>query len=166
MEEISKLNGMDFSFNPNQIDIEMQIELDSTFQTWSELVAVFNRYKIEVNSLEEHIILRIMEEPKNKIVLPQFFTISGFVKDSSSSENLIGTSLAVIETGKGAISNSYGFFSIRMEEGDYELVFSFIGYNSLKKSISLHSDINLEIELSESSNEIEEVVIILVYMVM
>lgn len=160
MEEISKVNGFEFSFNPNHIDENMKIDLKKTELTWNELIKVFNQYKIDINTLEEHIILRILEEAEIAIKLPRYFTISGFAKDSLSNENLIGTSLVVIETGKGAISNSYGFVSITLEEGEYELIYSFIGYGSIQKRVSLHSDIKMDIHLSESSNELEEVVIV------
>ena len=56
------------------------------------------------------------------------FTISGYIKDSLSSETLIGASLIVQGQTKGVNSNSYGFYSITLPQGKYRITCSFIGY--------------------------------------
>jgi outer membrane receptor protein involved in Fe transport len=56
------------------------------------------------------------------------FTISGFIKDSLNGETLIGASVAVQGKTKGISSNQYGFYSITLQEGEYVLICSFIGY--------------------------------------
>ena len=58
------------------------------------------------------------------------YTISGYVQDESSGENLIGVSIYDKETFKGTASNQYGFYSLTIEEGDYAIIFSFIGFKT------------------------------------
>ena len=40
------------------------------------------------------------------------FTISGYVQDNASGENLIGVSIYEKESFKGTASNQYGFYSL------------------------------------------------------
>ena len=43
-------------------------------------------------------------------------TISGYIQDESSGENLIGVSIYDKENYKGTASNQYGFYSLSIEE--------------------------------------------------
>ena len=46
-------------------------------------------------------------------------TINGYVKDSASGESIIGASITV--DGKAVGSNQYGFYSITLDTGEYDL---------------------------------------------
>ncbi len=84
------------------------------------------------------------------------YTISGSIKDKSG-ESLIGTSVYVSEIKAGTISNEYGFYSITLPKGKYNLVYSYVGYQTIKKDITLHKDIDLDIMLEEISHELKGV---------
>lgn len=86
-------------------------------------------------------------------------TISGYVKDSKSGETLIGATVAVKEKGTGAGTNSYGYYSISLPPGNYTLVYSYVGYQSVSKSIALDKNIKVDVELTETSKQLDEVVI-------
>ncbi|MCF8381016.1 MAG: TonB-dependent receptor [Bacteroidales bacterium] len=160
MDEITDHFGRELSFNPNQIDMEMEVELKDLSGSLNDLIQILEEYGIELNILGEHIILKKIQIPRLEESLPKIYTLSGFLSDTTAGENLIGATVIVRETGKGSISNSYGFYSLSLEEGDYEIVFSYIGYNSLSLSISLHANKKLDIQLSESSINLQEAVII------
>ncbi|RZM24588.1 MAG: hypothetical protein EOO88_22310 [Pedobacter sp.] len=87
------------------------------------------------------------------------FTISGNVTDSGTGETLIGASIRLTgaSTG-GAITNAYGFYSASMPAGEYELSVSFIGYNTVRQTISITKDTKLNFVLIED-NKLDEVVI-------
>ena len=87
------------------------------------------------------------------------FTISGFVQDNESGENLIGVSIYDQKTFKGTSSNQYGFYSLTLNKGDYDIIFSFIGFKSTLKSINLNKDIRLNISLNNDAILTEEVVV-------
>ena len=87
------------------------------------------------------------------------YTISGYIKDGSTGEALIGASVMVEENGKGAVANVYGFYSITLEEGDYHLLSRYVGYDDWKKEISLQSDMRVNIEIQPSAELMEEVVV-------
>ncbi len=86
-------------------------------------------------------------------------TISGNITDKKTGEDLIGATVFVKELQNGTSSNVYGFYSISLEKGDYTLVFSYIGYQQLEKTINLTEDITLNIELEPTNQELEEVVV-------
>lgn len=86
--------------------------------------------------------------------------VSGYVKDAETGETLIGASVYCKEEGKGAASNLYGFFSISLPPGQKIITVSFMGYKTYEKSISLESDLNLNILLEPVSAQLEEVSIV------
>jgi hypothetical protein len=87
------------------------------------------------------------------------YTISGYVQDNESGENLIGVSIYDQNTYKGTASNQYGFYSLTINEGNYVIIYSFIGYKSITKNISLNKDIRLNIGLNNDAILTEEVIV-------
>jgi hypothetical protein len=87
------------------------------------------------------------------------FTLSGYVKEAESGEVLIGASLFVKELNTGSNSNIYGFYSLTIPTGLYQVKVSFVGFQS--KTIEIKLDVNkvLNIELNEEINQLDEVVI-------
>ena len=91
---------------------------------------------------------------------PRQVVISGFVRDKTSSESLIGASVFDKITRRGTATNSYGFFSVALEPGNVELNVSYIGYKNKTFSFKeLTSDAQLEIEL-EPGTTLQEVVVV------
>jgi len=80
----------------------------------------------------------------------QVFTISGYIKDSTSSEVLPGANVYEAATGKGTSSNTYGFFSISLPAGAHVLQFSFMGYQGKKEHIQLENNLVLQVFLLPS----------------
>ncbi len=87
------------------------------------------------------------------------YTISGYVQDESSGENLIGVSIYDKENYKGTASNQYGFYSLTLEEGSYEIIYSFIGYKSISKTLKLNKNIRLNISLINDAILTDEVIV-------
>ena len=87
------------------------------------------------------------------------FTISGYVQDNASGENLIGVSIYEKESFKGTASNQYGFYSLTLEEGNYKIIYSFIGFKTKTKEINLNKNIRLNISLDSDAILTEEITI-------
>ena len=80
------------------------------------------------------------------------FTLSGTIKDSTDGEDLIGVYVTVANlSGVGTITNSYGFYSITLPQGEYTISFSYVGYNTVDKKIVLDKNKVIGMELSNSS---------------
>jgi outer membrane cobalamin receptor len=86
----------------------------------------------------------------------QNFTLSGYIQDSQTGEKLIGANIYNAASLKGTTSNSYGFFSLTLAPGEYDFVFSYVGYSPHKKRINLVKNIQLRVDLV-ASIELEEV---------
>ncbi len=86
-------------------------------------------------------------------------TISGYIRDKFTGETLIGASISVKGFVKGITSNQFGFYSITLNEGDYTLVTSFVGYQSSVIKLSLSKDTSLNIDLISGAALSKEVII-------
>ncbi len=87
------------------------------------------------------------------------YTISGYVKDASTGEALIGANVYIKEKLKGSSTNQYGFYSITIEEGQYTLVVSFLGYQDYSVPVLLNKNQRINVEVKSSAIQTQEVVI-------
>ena len=87
------------------------------------------------------------------------FTISGYVQDNASGENLIGVSIYEKESFKGTASNQYGFYSLTLEEGNYKIIYFFIGFKTITKEINLNKNQRLNISLDSDAILTEEITV-------
>jgi len=87
------------------------------------------------------------------------YTISGYVNDGFSGEYLIGANVYEREGLVGTTTNTYGFFSLTLPEGEYELVASFVGFEDYTEKIVLNANMSRTIELSSKAVMTKEVVV-------
>lgn len=93
------------------------------------------------------------------VVAQEKFTISGTVSDAVSGETLIGINVLVPSEKAGAVTNVYGFYSITLPAGTYEIQYSSIGFTSEIITIDLQSSITKNVTLSENLEALDEIVI-------
>ncbi len=91
--------------------------------------------------------------------LGETFTVSGYVKDGQTGEELLYAQISDYASNGGTTTNLYGFYSITLEKGIKRLEFSYVGYQSLVKEINLNKDIELNIYLEPASATLKEVVV-------
>lgn len=87
------------------------------------------------------------------------FTISGYVKDASNGETLIGATVKVKDTNQGAAANEYGFFNITLPQGNYVLIFSYLGFDPQEIPVILNKNITINTKLTAHSVQTGEVVV-------
>ncbi len=87
------------------------------------------------------------------------YTINGYIRDALTGETLIGSTISMKGNAKGITSNSYGFYSITLNEGTYSFVVSFIGYKSSVIQLELNKDTVININLYSGANLSQEVVV-------
>lgn len=87
------------------------------------------------------------------------FTLNGYVKDSLSGESVIGATLSVNGQSKAVTSNQYGFYSITLEEGEYNIQVSHVSYEGHSFQLHLHSNQSYNVHLLSRSASIGEVVV-------
>ena len=89
----------------------------------------------------------------------QKFTLSGTITEETSNETLIGVTIAFPELRTGVTTNEYGFYSITLPQGDYEVLVSYLGFKEVVQSISLNKDTKIDFKLYEETQQLEEVVV-------
>lgn len=87
------------------------------------------------------------------------FTLSGTVSDARSNETLIGVNVSITGLKIGITTNEYGFYSLTLPKGEYEIVISYVGFAPISEKISLNQNTKKNYSLSESGQELKEVVI-------
>ncbi len=92
-------------------------------------------------------------EPGNR------FTVSGYMKDHTSGEVLIGATIWIQELETGVVTNFYGFYSASVAPGTYTFRYSFVGYQSQEELFYIDRDLSLNVYLKPVSEELGEVVI-------
>lgn len=93
------------------------------------------------------------------LVAQQNFTLSGYIKDSKNGEVIIGSNVYKQGTTTGASSNVYGFYALSLPQGKHSITFSYIGYTQQVIEVDLSKNISLNVELTEESANLNEVVI-------
>lgn len=86
-------------------------------------------------------------------------TLSGYITDGNTGEELIGATIYVKELGNGTASNVYGFYSLTLPSGNYSIEISYIGYELDSRKIDLSQNHTLNIELTPTASTLDEVVI-------
>ena len=89
----------------------------------------------------------------------QKFTINGTLLEDATGETLIGVNVLIPELQTGTITNEYGFYSITLPEGVYEILFSSLGFATVTETITLDKNITLNISLKTDTEQLDEVVI-------
>jgi hypothetical protein len=89
----------------------------------------------------------------------QKYTVSGYIKDAGNGEDLIGATVFIKEISNGTIANVYGFYSITLPVGNYNITYSYVGYTDVNKLIELNKDIRFDLELNSAEKQLDEVVI-------
>ena len=87
------------------------------------------------------------------------YTLKGTISNASNNETLIGVNILIPEEKKGVITNEYGFYSIKLPKGTYTIEISYLGFQSIKETISIDGDTTFNTALTASSENLNEVVI-------
>ena len=87
------------------------------------------------------------------------FTLSGTISESGGQETLIGANIIFPELSIGTTTNEYGFYSITLDSGTYNVVVSYIGYESLKRTITLDGNKTLNFSITELADNLDEVIL-------
>ncbi len=90
----------------------------------------------------------------------RLYTISGTISDNETGENLVGAAVVHRNTGQGTTTNNYGFFSLSLPQGNYELTIQYVGYEVQLKQINLGANHQFNWKLQPQIAAMEELVII------
>jgi len=86
-------------------------------------------------------------------------TLSGYLRDSTNGEALIGANIFLEEIGTGTSSNPYGFYSLSVPPGTYQMQATYLGYDPIVRTIELNENRTLNLEFTPAGFQIQEVVV-------
>ena len=89
----------------------------------------------------------------------QKFTLSGTVRSQRTGETVINASIKTTERGEGVSSNEYGFYSITLPAGEYEITWSAVGLGTQTEHINLEKDLTKDIFLPDEIQDLENVTV-------
>lgn len=86
-------------------------------------------------------------------------TLNGYVRDVGNGEELIGVTVYIPALKAGTVTNAYGFYSLTVPSGNYDIQYSFVGYKTHHLALTLDKNQSLNIELFGEATVIQEVVV-------
>jgi outer membrane cobalamin receptor len=166
IKEISEKGNIYFSYNPQIIPPDKKISFKALNQTIYEILnEVLIQNGLEYSVIENQVVLKkqatdLSQQKISSHARPEKLTVSGFIKEKSTGEVLIGANVYAKGTNLGTTSNGYGFYSLTLPTGKYQLVYSFIGYFQKEEETILDQNIIKSVELEEMKTDIKEVEIL------
>lgn len=87
------------------------------------------------------------------------YTLSGYVRDAASGEDLSGAKIIVASLGTGTYSNSYGFYSLTLPEDNYEIVIRYLSYkdDTLRVALTEDKSVNVELQSEDVAVDVVEI---------
>jgi len=156
LREITRQSGINFSYNSREIQNQKKISLNLKSEN---LELVLNKlaaeFAIEYKVVRAQIVIRKAKQ----IISAPTYTINGVIKDRETGETLPGVNIYETTTHKGTTTNSYGFFSLTLPEGNYSFILSYLGYRTVLRSLELNRNIRLNEEMEYFSTTLGEIII-------
>jgi hypothetical protein len=78
-------------------------------------------------------------------------TISGYILEGSSGESIIGGQVFIPSIQKGAVTNEFGFYSLTIPKGTYQLIYRGAGLPNDTLNIALTKDTTITSELGKTT---------------
>lgn len=85
------------------------------------------------------------------------YTISGYVKDGSDGEAIIGAIVYKQGTQISTTTNEYGFYSLTLPAGKHTIITTYLGYTNIVTEVELTKNTTLNFEPKEQGRDLQEV---------
>ena len=153
LKELDKRSGVRINFTPKRIPANKKITINAVNQPLgiilkSVLKDTKSRYSVVGNAI-------VISRDKLEDV-EQNLTISGYITDKTSGEQLIGANVYLYDKSKGTQTNEHGFYSFTLTKGTKRIYYSYLGYSQEVREIFLNLDTIVAVELDPDAllNEI------------
>ncbi len=163
LKKLNQKRGIYFLYDPQLIDGQViTITPDWKADTEPLLTQLLSGTRLSFRKVSDCYLIEAQAEtikPKISSSAPaRRFTISGFVKERNSGEQLVGATVFV--AGKsGTLTNNYGFYALSLPQTDeVELIISLVGYQRAYRRVRLDQHVSLTIELM-NNDLLDEVVL-------
>ena len=168
IQRIESLTPFKFLARAEDVENISGISLDAKDQPLNVILLLILKGRgLQYKQVGSNIVLKKETTPKADPVLiipvvsktSEKYTISGTIKAQKTGETIIGATIRISGLPAGTSSNEYGFYSIALPSGAYQLEVSAVGMKNKTIDVSLNSNTVLNISLEEDSKEMQEVTI-------
>nr|WP_304967824.1 TonB-dependent receptor [uncultured Parabacteroides sp.] len=152
VRQLEDSTGFSFIYS-EKIRLRKPVTLDVSRQTIGEILQLaFEKEAITFKISGTHILL-------GEQTVSSKYTVSGYITDAVSSETLIGANILEARRHAGTSTNPFGFYSLTLPEGETELLYSYLGYETGHCRFVLSRDTVMNIRL-RTDNRLEEIVVL------
>ena len=159
---ISEQTDIVFMYNQDYLPKEEKLTHHFNKQSLASILDnILDNTDLVYKVFKNQVIIRKGNKLENK---RRAFTVNGKVRDVETGEELIGVSIIIKDKEgelpfTGVTTNEFGFYSASLYEGEYELIFRFIGYTPIKRKVHLSQNSLLNIGLEVNEVHLQEVVV-------
>ncbi len=150
-------SGLSFAYNPKKIAVDELLSFSAFGTVGLVLQQLSLLTSLRFSLIENQIIIKKPKKSRSKELAPA--TLSGYIKDASSGEALIGSTVYLPKLEKGVAANAFGFYSITVPPGEYEVQYRFIGYEDQIIRLDISTSITHGISMVEEPPVLEEVIV-------
>jgi TonB-linked SusC/RagA family outer membrane protein len=159
MSEISKQTNLEFAYSKEIVDLNRNVSISASN---ADLRTVMDNLLNGTQLVHAELNGKIYVGPKaiNKAIesaILQKTKITGTIKDASTGEPLIGVNVVVDGTTTGVVTDVNGHYSIESSKADVVLVFSYVGYRTLKVTPQGNT---ADVQLVADVQNLDEVVVV------
>jgi TonB dependent receptor/Carboxypeptidase regulatory-like domain/Secretin and TonB N terminus short domain/TonB-dependent Receptor Plug Domain len=153
LEKLETKTGKYFVYDPKILPKSKKININVTNESLENvLLEVLKPFNISFSIKENQIILKAKASKGNDE--KRKFTLSGYIKDKANGEAIGNASIQINNESNneniGTSSNSYGYFSISLPSGDFELSIGHLNYIRNTVSVSLKENTQVDYRLEAS----------------
>ncbi|ACU05884.1 MULTISPECIES: TonB-dependent receptor [Pedobacter] len=169
LDKITSVSGVKFTYNELVAKSKITISVNAKDKPLSAvLTTAFAGQPLQFSALDKEIFIRLdlAKEKKpeagpaaNPVTSLEKHTLSGTIKSAATGETLIAATIRVADTKFATLSNEYGFYSITLPKGNYNIEVKAVGAKSYKAKADLDKNIVLNVALDDDLNELETVTI-------
>lgn len=142
--ELSLQSGVNIIYSDNVIEKLPLITLELKDVTVDEVLRkILQNSQVSYRYIDDQIVLYEIVPP------PERYTISGIVTDSVSGEPLIAAYVFDVVSGKGTVTNNYGYYSLNLASGSVKLLCGFLGYSTKTRYFELSQNQIIHLHLGQ-----------------
>lgn len=162
LTQLEASSGLHFAFGHHRLPLDSLVSYQGSDQPVSVIIrAIFGKTPVTIRMVENQWVIAPEGEasPPGQETEKTLYTLSGYLRNQANGEALIGATIVDPASGKGAISNTYGFYSLTLPQGSYTLQISYLGYLTRTLPVTLVRHLSFNIGLTENNTAIEEITI-------
>jgi len=155
LNEIEKQTEYRFFYDSEAVKVNDLVTVSWSSKTVSDaLTELFAGRGITFRLIDRQIVLYAAQtntgatQTGARRIAPSRFTISGFMRDSLTTESLISATVYNTANRAGTSTNQYGFYSLTLPAGEVEVSFSYVGFNTQTVSFQLRRDTVINMNLA------------------